>query len=385
MRKPLLKPLFLITSLLISINVLAFDFESDGIYYNINGDNVAVTRNNDARYAGDVVIPSSVTFDNKTYQVTEVADYTFSYSYELTSVTLPEGVTKIGNFAFMYSDALTSVTIPASITQIGSDAFDQCNELSNVYITDLTKWLEIDFESFCSNPIYPYTYGAKLFLNGDLLTTIEIPNGITEIKQYAFNGYESMSSLTIPNSVTTIGYAAFQLCSGLTSITIPESVTSIGAIAFLFCDNLTNVTLPSNITTIESGVFCGCGLTTITIPEQVTKIDTSAFQWCDKLASINTLNSNPPLIDLTTFDGVDKETCILYVPYGSKDAYQSAQHWNEFVNIIETDFASIADVETDNNNKVEYYNLQGIRIKNPENGVYIKRQGNSVTKVIITK
>ncbi|MDE7292770.1 MAG: leucine-rich repeat domain-containing protein, partial [Treponemataceae bacterium] len=108
---------------------------------------------------------------------------------------------------------------------------------------------------------------------------------------------KNLISVTIPNGVTEIGEYAFQNCTGLTSVTIPEGVTTIGSSdlfggAFSGCTSLTSVTIPNSLTTIGNTTFKGCkSLTSITIPNKVTKIGWSAFDECTALTSITIPNS----------------------------------------------------------------------------------------------
>ena len=129
-----------------------------------------------------------------------------------TAYTIPNSVTEIGSWAFEECSSLTSVTIGNSVTSIGAFAFDGCSGLTSVNISDLEAWCKIAFNS---NPL---NYAHHLFLNG-----------------------EEIKDLVIPNSVTSIGNIAFYECSGLTSVTISNSVTSIGDRAFSCCDMLSDV------------------------------------------------------------------------------------------------------------------------------------------------
>ena len=157
----------LLVCFLTSIPTWAYDFELNGVYYNItdaNAKTVEVTyveksSGNTDFYYGAITIPKRVSKENVTYDVTSIGDYAFYYCSGLTSITIPNSVTSIGNNAFLRT-GLTSITIPNSVTSIGDGAFQSC----------------------------------------------------------------CLTASTIPNSVTSIGDWAFEGCSGLTSIHISDLV-----------------------------------------------------------------------------------------------------------------------------------------------------------------
>ena len=201
------KQFLLFVLMLLPVIASADAVEIDGIAYILNSieNTASVARKS---YSGDIVIPSSVTYENKSYVVTS-----------------------IGERAFYGCSSLASVSIPNSVTSIGESAFESCERLKAVYITDLTAWCNIKFAYYTSNPCYN---AAHLFLNGVEIIDLVIPNGITYIRGYAFYGCR-LTSISIPNSVTTIEYSAFSYCRSLKSVSIPNSVTSIGNSAFSSC------------------------------------------------------------------------------------------------------------------------------------------------------
>lgn len=162
------------------------------------------------------------------------------------------------------------------------------------------------------------------FSNCSELTSIIIPDSVTEIGKHAFFGCSGLSSITIPDSVTEIGQFAFRNCSQLTSITIPNGVTKISYGAFSGCSGLTSITIPNSVTKISDDAFSGCsGLTSITIPDSVTKIEQYAFKNCSQLTSITIKNS----LDITNynmFNGCSNLTDVYYT--GTKKQYKNANH-----------------------------------------------------------
>ena len=320
--------LLAIVTLVCSLTASSYDFSDGYICYNITSFNtVEVTYVGTApdyhlgtgvTYRGEVVIPSTVKYENRTYHVTRIGDYAF-HNEDISSVTIPESVTSIGKEAF-WSVSLSSITIPESITRIEKDAFI-ATSIPTVNINSFEAWCNIEFETLQSNPVFLNIYGhSNLVINGVRLQgEVTIPNTVTAIKDFTFRGCWDITSVTIPESVTSIGKEAFRECGRLTIINIPASVTSIGEEAFRECESLTSITIPENsrLTSIGTLAFYNCTkLTSITIPEGVTEIGSSAFSGCSSLTSI-TIPENSRLTSIggATFYNCTRLTSIT-IPEG---------------------------------------------------------------------
>lgn len=157
---------------------------------------------------------TSMTIPNS---VTSIGKSIFSGCSSMTSVTLSNFLSTISEGAFSGCKNLSSITIPNSVTQIDNMAFKDCTGLTKVNINDLAAWCRISFfNSYTSNPL---RYARRLFLNDEEITNLEIPESITEIKQWAFYACSSFNSITIHKDVTSIADMAFSSCTGLTSVT----------------------------------------------------------------------------------------------------------------------------------------------------------------------
>ena len=233
--------------------------------------------------ATDLTLTISGNGDMKSY--TEDTIPWKAYRGKITKIIIGSGVNSIGQYAFYGCNAALNVTVPSSVTSIKNEAFDNCTNVKKVNISDLKSWLNIDFESWSSNPCAGGS--AVLYINDKMLTEAIIPAGVTRIKPYGFYRCNNLKSVTMPDSVVSIDTYAFRRCSSLERVSLSENITGIAGYAFMNCISLSDIELPEGLTSIEKYTFSGCrSLKSIRIPESVLYIDYDAFADCINLKSV---------------------------------------------------------------------------------------------------
>ncbi len=267
----------------------AWAFDVDGISYDILSQSertACVGRQTDTeRVVGDVVIPRQVEYQGTVYTVTEISGWAFSNCRQMISIS-----------------------IPATIQRIGTEAFYWCYGLQAVHLEDISSWCRVrQGDGFEDNPII---LAHHIFVNGEKVKELVIPEGVTAIADRAFQGATDITSLVIPSTVAQIGASAFGDCVSLKTLSLAQGLKVICNRAFHSCRNLQEVTIPEGTERIEEGAFYGChsmtdihlpqslktignftfeacnSLTIVQIPDQVTALGGRTFYECEKLTSV---------------------------------------------------------------------------------------------------
>ena len=166
---------------------------------------------------------------------------------------------------------ITSFTIPDGVTEIGEYAFASCHSLKSIHIPNSVTEI-----------------GDSAFADCHSLKSVDIPDSVTEIGEGTFENCRFLESIHISNSVTEISNEAFYGCESIESIEIPDSVTEIGDSAFSNCESLKFIHIPNSVTEIGGRAFEDChSLESIIIPDSVTEIGYCAFEDCHSLKSVD--------------------------------------------------------------------------------------------------
>ena len=315
--------------------------------------------------------------------VTAIGNYAFYNCRALPEFTINDNVKTIGDYAFYGCKLIENIVMPNSLTELGDYVFQLCEKLSSVKFGDAVNAI-----------------GQGAFKQCGSLMSITLGNSVTTIGNEAFMQCDNLESVSFGNSVSSIGESAFANCAKLNNVNIPPSVNTMGSSAFANCSNLKNVriengdialdfgtkstssncfanspiedlyigrnisyydayspfknktsminlTIGDNTTTIKRTDYEGStNLEYLVLGKAVNEIADYSFSGCTHLNTIYSLNTVPAKIYANTFNLVDKVNCMLYVPEGCRNIYWLHPYWEDFYNIVETNFvASTFEVE----------------------------------------
>ena len=283
-----------------AMNAQTTTFEDNGIKYSVTGENTVEVVANYSNYTGDVDIPSTVTSDGITYDVTRIGNMAFRFCSKLASINIPASVNSIGTEAFRNCLGLTSVAIPESVTSIEDKAFFFCSNLASVTI-----------------PKSVNSIGTEAFVECESLTSITIPENVTSIGADAFENCGGLASITVvegntiyespDNCNAIIEKSTYTLLWGCKNTVIPNTVKSINNNAFRMHTGLTSITIPESVASIGDAAFMSTGLTSVIIGKSVKTIGDNAFRNCPDMTEIDVLATTPPELGTDAFSMLAKD------------------------------------------------------------------------------
>lgn len=311
----------------------------DKTFNDADGITVKVYRGTDGHYELDVIGSGAM----KDYTAEEKAPWA-EYAEKVTTVHIYEGITAVGDYAFSGFVKIQNVFIDKGVKKVGLNGFDPSTAPKRVYIEDIATWVGMEYEGEGA-PVLCLT--SFLYMNGDVVKYLEIPEGVSEIAPYAFYNKTMLLTVKIPESLTKIGEYAFYGAGAIeevhvknlaswckidfageyanplnvgqdlyvndvytTVLEIPDGITSIGARAFeggacireivlgkdvvtvgekafYNCKNVDKITLNDGLVTISSYAFYGCKkLTELTIPTGVQTVAADAFRDCAAITTV---------------------------------------------------------------------------------------------------
>jgi len=312
----------------------------------VGNDTVSIDRST----AGTVTIP---TFVNG-YTVVGIGRSGFNSCAELTTVWLPDSLRFIGDYAFYGCTKLRTIQIPETVYGISESAFVGCSGLTSVSC--------------------PYIPGVNLGV-------VFPPSANLEIIGYKASDEDY--DVVIPRLVNSIGQRTFSYCPSIRTMRVEEgnsmydSRDNCNAIILTAENKLLygckNTSIPETVTAIEAYAFEGhARLSTITIPASVTSIGNGAFADCSGIESVCTRITNPFAINDDVFDEITYKTATLYVPIGTRQLYQQAKGWKNFLNIVEReDTYSIVAYKKDGS-QTNYSGIGSFFVPDDAVDIYIK-------------
>lgn len=262
----MIRNIFVAALLLVPVSLCAGELYYGGLVFESGADGCC-TLTSGAGATGDVIVPQTV-----------------------------EGftVTAIAPSAFIDNLALTSISLPATIKEIGSDAFRRCAYLKHADIPSVDAWLAISFADEFASPLCNY---ASLGIGGETLLSLEIPEGITEVRPYAFFNCESLQTVKLGADVESVGRSAFDGCENIYNVELSPKLREIGVSSFSICHQLREISFPEGFETLGNGCFYGCSsLQSVSLPSTLSEIPPLAFAGCASLTDLDFIPSGVFLI-----------------------------------------------------------------------------------------
>lgn len=329
-----MKKLFVFFVFMFDLEMVSFSnpITINGINYKLIPDGNAIITY--SKYKGELIIPSTVTYDNITYNVTSIENRAFTLCSDLTSIFIPKSVNNIGIELFEGCSNLISINVDEE-----NPMYDSRNNCNAIIESNTNKLIAGCMNTIIPSNITSIGYGAFEACVG--LTSITIPSSVTRIEDYAFSQCSGLTSVFIPNSVVDIGTDTFSGCTNLpvenniryadtylievtdntcSEYQIKEGTRFIGNLAFDGCSNLTSIIIPSSVTRIGKYAFLGC--TSLPVEDNLRYADTFLIEATDRTKTEYHIKEGTRFIG-EAFDGCKNITSIT-IPDGVKTIGEAA-------------------------------------------------------------
>lgn len=417
----------------------AFDFVQGGAYYNILSNTTTrktvaltyYTTTPDASgyvstYRGDVVIPTQVTYNMQTFNVTQVSDLAmfnnqglyslvlpegvssigsqaFSHCYSLYDITLPSTVFRIADYAFEYCEDLTSITLPAALGDMGDGVFQQCFGLTEINVDEAnSEYVSIDGVLYSGKGSAAGLY-MLAYPGGKRAKSFVMPDNVYEIDSYALSANLNLESITLGAGLLRIPSFTFSECESLAEINVAEgnkNFKSEEGVLFNAAGTLLvqypiaregiEYEVPEGVETIGDASFNQAYfLSDLVFPSTLKVVEELAFYGVRSIRSVTCMAPVPPkgfessLIQMGgIFDSSVYKYGVLYVPAEAVEAYKADADWGRFATICAIGEAGIEDVGQESA-PAEYFGIDGRKVEKPAGGLYIVRRGASVSKELL--
>lgn len=256
MKKFIKKLILLVSMITVSASAYAYDFEVDGIYYNIisiPNETCAVTKSPDS-YKGVIKIPSEAYSGGRTFTVVSIEPYAFENNIEITEVQLGNNLKQIGACAFANCSNIKKVMIFSK----------NCDSAGTLENPAFKNCLNINVLEFGSDVISVPKY---LMVEAAYLDKIQFGENIRNIGDYAFYSHPEIKEILLSNSLQKVGKHSFENCNGIVDLILPDDVVSLDEYAFAGCKSLKNIKFPKSLQIIYKSAFESC--------EKINQIDFS--------------------------------------------------------------------------------------------------------------
>ncbi|SDB21603.1 leucine-rich repeat domain-containing protein [Eubacterium oxidoreducens] len=233
--------------------------------------------------------------------ITAISANAFAGLTGVTEASLPEGLLTIGEMAFYNCFDLDAIEFPDTLEEIETQAFynDGISELDFPASLKRLNWDAFGAETGYGSITKVIMRSTEIEFAQPTATSYKIPNSLNTAGPIG-GDYDYQFAWTTEIPAQAFAYLGVGENRYLTSIILPDTITEIGASAFSGQYNLDSITIPNGLKTIEDYAFYRTGLTEVSLPASVEKIGRQSFNACDNLTKVTIWNADCDIYDVYT-------------------------------------------------------------------------------------